>query len=54
MPSTAPSWRKQADTALPVENRCGGSSATAALDSEAKVRPTPAPVTIIAGKMWPQ
>ena len=54
MPSTAPSWRKQAATALPVEKRCAGSSATAALDSETKVSPTPMPVTIIAGKMSAQ
>src|SRR5215207_1391985 len=50
MPRTAPSWRKQFDTALPVAKRAGGSSITAAEEKPAKDRPTPAPVSSVAGR----
>ena len=36
-------------TAEPVANRAGGSDATAALESEASVSPTPAPLSSIPG-----
>ena len=52
IPRTAPIWRMQVDTALPVAKRSGGSSATAALDHAAKERPTPMPVRIVAGRKW--
>src|SRR5437763_4357158 len=52
-PSTAPIWRAQATTALPVANRAGGSSATAALLSDEKLKPTPAPVSTVAGRNSP-
>ena len=50
MPSTAPIWREVAEMALPVAKREGGSSATAALPQAAKLRPTPVPVRIVAGR----
>ena len=53
MPSTAPIWRKQAEIALPVAKRAGGSSATAALPQAAKLRPTPVPVSSVAGRNSP-
>ena len=50
MPRTAPIWREVEEIALPVAKREGGSSATAALPQAAKLRPTPAPVRIVAGR----
>jgi hypothetical protein len=44
IPSTAPTCRRHASTALPVANRADGSPATAALPHAAKLRPTPLPV----------
>ena len=50
MPSTAPSWRKQEEIALPVAKRVGGSSITAALENDANDSPTPVPVNSVAGR----
>ena len=49
MPITAPIWRKQLETAVPVANLLGGRSATDALVSPANVNPTALPETSCAG-----
>ena len=49
MPTTAPIWRKQLETALPVANLLGGRSATDALVSPANVNPTALPETSCVG-----
>ncbi len=43
MPTTAPIWRKQLETAVPVANLFSGRSATEALVSAANVNPTALP-----------
>ena len=49
MPTTAPIWRKQLETAVPVANLLSGKSATEALVSPANVSPTALPETSWAG-----
>ena len=53
IPSTAPSWRKQVEIALPVAKRAGGSSMTAAELKPANESPTPVPVSSVAGRNSP-
>ena len=52
-PSTKPSWRDIVKTAEPVAKRRGGSDAVAALASDGRVRPTPAPVIRRPGSISP-
>ena len=49
MPTTAPIWRKQLETAVPVANLVSGRSATEALVNPANVNPTALPERSCAG-----